>query len=182
MAWLTARALSGWLLPRCLVFLSSPPVRRRSRQGPAEWLKAGVRDDHSIGSIQPVRVDAHARVFHPSGLRRDEDYAEVRWSEAAAANGRVMHGAAEWGSITGSWYHRQPWRARAIRDLRAHHALSWGHHIDLMTTYVGGREALIDDLLNDSSLEAYAVPVDHHVTWDPDTINPLPAPPGSGIS
>jgi hypothetical protein len=28
---------------------------------------------------------------------------DVRWAEVASANNRVMHPAAEWGSLTGSW-------------------------------------------------------------------------------
>ena len=66
-----------------------------------------------------VRFDAYARVFHAAGFRRGEDHSEVGWSEAAAPNGRVMHGA-----------------GRVGLDYR----------------------------------------------WDSDVINPLPAPPGSGIS
>ena len=49
--------------------------------------------------------------------------------------------------------------------------------IDLMTTYVGGGRAAIDALLGDPELEALAVADDQGVTWDTDTINPLPAPP-----
>jgi hypothetical protein len=46
--------------------------------------------------------------------------------------------------------------------------------IDLVTTYVGASSACIADLLADPGLEAAAVPVTQGVSWDADTINPLP--------
>ena len=52
-----------------------------------------------------------------------------------------------------------------------------GTDIDLMTTYVGASRLAIASLLGDGSIEALAVSVDQLVTWDADTINPLPAPP-----
>jgi hypothetical protein len=71
---------------------------------PADWVVAGVRDfDHTVGSVVPSSLPAHARVFHPAGLDRNDPLAEIPWADVAAANGRVMHAAAEWGSITGSW-------------------------------------------------------------------------------
>jgi hypothetical protein len=50
--------------------------------------------------------------------------------------------------------------------------------IDLMTIYVGGSSEAISALLADERLEALRVPVDQPVTWEADTINPLPPPPG----
>ena len=52
-----------------------------------------------------------------------------------------------------------------------------GTDIDLMTTYVGGSAAAIESLVGDRQLEVLEVPVDQRVTWDADTVNPLPAPP-----
>jgi hypothetical protein len=53
--------------------------------------------------------------------------------------------------------------------------------IDLMTTYVGASAPCIRAILNSDALEAMSVPSDQRVTWDADTINPLPdAPSGSG--
>jgi hypothetical protein len=46
--------------------------------------------------------------------------------------------------------------------------------IDLVTTYVGGSAACIADLLAHQGLEAAAVTASQGVTWDADTINPLP--------
>ena len=46
--------------------------------------------------------------------------------------------------------------------------------IDLMTTYVGGSAACIAELLATDGLEAAQVPADQRITWDADTVNPLP--------
>jgi hypothetical protein len=47
--------------------------------------------------------------------------------------------------------------------------------IDLVTTYVGGSPRCIADLLSAPGLETAPVPPDQHITWDADTVNPLPA-------
>jgi hypothetical protein len=49
--------------------------------------------------------------------------------------------------------------------------------IDLMTTYVGASARCIHAIVNSDALEAMQVPSDQRVTWDADTINPLPSPP-----
>jgi hypothetical protein len=60
-----------------------------------------VRDfDGTVGSVVPATFESYARVFHPA--ERD-DGIEVRWAEVASADDRVMHPAAEWGSLTRSW-------------------------------------------------------------------------------
>ena len=46
--------------------------------------------------------------------------------------------------------------------------------IDLMTTYVGGSTACIADLLAADGIEVAQVPAHQSVTWDADTVNPLP--------
>ncbi|HTZ88347.1 MAG TPA: hypothetical protein VMB05_16910 [Solirubrobacteraceae bacterium] len=53
-----------------------------------------------------------------------------------------------------------------------------GTDIDLMTTYIGGSREAVEALLGDEKLEVLAVPDDQRITWDADTVNPLPAPPG----
>jgi hypothetical protein len=254
----------------------------------ADWLVAGVRDfDHAVGSVVPAVFEAYARVFHPASRDVGAETVAVRWADVASANSRVMHPAAEWGSITGPWKHRhgsgQPgvwdeppstgelphvtarrlaellvehtnrrehcffalceggvlglivlfpdgmseserrrvetseragvetWEAlighgasfklsgremrllngplAAIEDFYEHFrgrpSLWWpsdrawcvGTDIDLMTTYVGGSRACVGALLDDQKLEALAVSVDQRLTWDADTINPLPKPP-----
>jgi hypothetical protein len=254
--------------------------------GAADWVIAGVRDfDYSVGSIVPSIFEAYARVFHPAARGSGDDAAEVRWADVAAANGRVMHAAAEWGSLTGSWQlgeqagvwdtepelgdvpesvakriaaalgrhsatPQQCWfapsamrgepqimllfeegtppqeqaRVREASEARlaerqrrldaaprfclpdrefrlfqgplgvldALYAeldsppnLWWaddrawcvGTDIDLMTTYVGGTRASIDALLADDQLEVLAVSDQQLVTWEADTVNPLPGPP-----
>jgi hypothetical protein len=52
-----------------------------------------------------------------------------------------------------------------------------GTDIDLMTTYVGGSSSAIDALLADDELEVLRVRDSQSITWDADTINPLPEPP-----
>jgi hypothetical protein len=49
--------------------------------------------------------------------------------------------------------------------------------IDLMTTYVGAGARCIEAIVRSDVLEAMPVPSDQRVTWDADTINPLPHPP-----
>jgi hypothetical protein len=49
--------------------------------------------------------------------------------------------------------------------------------IDLMTTYVGASARCVTAILDDVALEAFPVPSEQRITWDADTINPLPAPP-----
>lgn len=241
----------------------------------AGWVVANLRDGHDVGSIVPACFESYARVFHPAfrrlgataepseaspeGESPRESSELVRWAEVAAANGRCMHRAAEWGSITGSWdyqYRRtQPglWdsppptgslpalTARALvtvlarftdSDSRCWFAVwngkdplqaglaaaatipqldmlllrgsinaaalspyrwpwddsvnlwwpedgAWcvGTNIDLMATYVGGSQACVQELLAEDGLEALSVSVDQGVTWDTDTVNPLPPPP-----
>jgi hypothetical protein len=46
--------------------------------------------------------------------------------------------------------------------------------IDLVTTYVGGTAACIAELVAHPGLEAAEVPVAQGISWDTDTVNPLP--------
>lgn len=57
---------------------------------------------------------------------------------------------------------------------------SWcvGSEIDLMTTYVAGSAACIEAICSTPGLEALPASVDQRVTWDSDTVNPLPRLPG----
>lgn len=73
----------------------------------AAWVLAALRDfDHTVGSIVPPVFEAYARVFHPAWRGGGENEIAVRWADVAEANGRTMHPAAEWGSITGSLEYR----------------------------------------------------------------------------
>jgi len=77
----------------------------------ADWFSRSARDWGTVHSMVPPVFEAWARVFHPASLYErgrlgdpaPTDGREVSWSEVAAANGRTMHGAAEWGQLTGSW-------------------------------------------------------------------------------
>jgi hypothetical protein len=74
----------------------------------ADWVTAGVRDfDHTVGSVVPAMFEAYARVFHPASRAVGGETVPVPWADVAAANGRVMHEAAEWGSIVGTWKDEQ---------------------------------------------------------------------------
>jgi hypothetical protein len=69
----------------------------------AYWVLLGVRKkgtEGTVGSLVPAVFEDYARVFRPAMQCGD---VEVRWAEVASANGRVMHPAAKWGSLTGSW-------------------------------------------------------------------------------
>lgn len=46
-----------------------------------------------------------------------------------------------------------------------------------MTTYVGGSEDCIAAVLASDHLEALAAGADQKITWDSDTVNPLPPRP-----
>jgi len=77
-------------------------IRAAAAASESDWVAQAVRDardDYNFGSVLPAVFEDYARVFHPATLCE----AEVRWAEVASANGRVMHPAAEWGSLTGSW-------------------------------------------------------------------------------
>jgi hypothetical protein len=49
--------------------------------------------------------------------------------------------------------------------------------VDLMTTYVGGGANCVEAIINSDALEAMPVTIDQRVTWDADTVNPLPDSP-----
>lgn len=97
-------------------------LRREPDTAVGDWAIAGAGEWHTVGCVVPAVFPDYARVFHPAWRRYRAAYgdrlglpspelglsgsAEVRWSEVAAANGRTVHPAMEWASITGSWrYH-----------------------------------------------------------------------------
>ncbi|PTR30351.1 hypothetical protein C8K36_102199 [Rhodococcus sp. OK519] len=49
--------------------------------------------------------------------------------------------------------------------------------VDLMTTYVGGGAGCVRAIVECPDLEALPVPDTQKVTWDSDSVNPLPTPP-----
>jgi hypothetical protein len=246
----------------------------------ASWVVANLKGfAEGVGSVVPAVFESYARVFHPASrlalnaVDAEEAAAEVRWAdgttrweksvpwaEVAAANGRRMHPAAEWGSLTGALHHiyggdgqpgiwDQPpalgsppavvaerlvavlckftstpedcWfgvseiragRLRGTLDSAAKFGTphrSWlllrgalqsalvspyprpwcdladlwwpqdqawfvGGDVDLLSTYVGGAASCIDAVIADQALEALPVPLDQGISWDTDTINPLP--------
>ena len=71
----------------------------------ADWIVSSVRNfEYDVGSLLPVTFEAYARVLHPAGRGSGHgDQIDVRWSDVAAANGRIAHAAMEWVAITGDW-------------------------------------------------------------------------------
>jgi hypothetical protein len=244
----------------------------------ADWVLENLGAfGRGVESLVPRCFESYARVFHPTSrlvtdrAEAGEEAASVRWpdgtvrwvkpvtwAEVAAANGRVMHGAADWGSLVGEFdyncnqpqpgiWDSQPelggpplpvagalvavlerftstpndcwfgiseiWGSPLHETLRlaprfgtssrawfllrgtlysglrspqlneAHLPDLWwpedrswfvGSDVDLITTYVGGSEPCIEALLQHDSLEVFRVSPDHGITYDSDTINPLP--------
>jgi hypothetical protein len=72
----------------------------------SDWAIAGAGEWHTVACVVPAVFPDYARLFHPGWRSSESLEHEVRWSEVARANGRTMHAAMEWASITGSWrYH-----------------------------------------------------------------------------
>jgi hypothetical protein len=68
----------------------------------------------------------------------------------------------------------EPWEQSAGIWWPADRAWFVTTDIDLVTTYVGGSRACIAGLAADPELEVAQVPPGQRVTWDADTVNPLP--------
>jgi hypothetical protein len=97
--------------------------------GVGDWLESRLSDETWLSGVIPMGFEAYARVFHPPyravapgeqpslfaptevrvdavGEESTVFMREVRWSEVAAANGRVAHPTMEWAAITGDWAYR----------------------------------------------------------------------------
>ncbi|CAM2882596.1 Integral membrane protein [Prescottella defluvii] len=59
------------------------------------------------------------------------------------------------------------------------HAWCVATDIDLMSTYLGASEACVAAVLAEEELEALPAHADQSLTWDSDTVNPLPPEPDS---
>lgn len=69
---------------------------------PAQWIVERIHDFAvDVGSIIPEGFDAYTRLFHPAALNTPEGERSVRWSEVAAASGRVVHAEMQWANISG---------------------------------------------------------------------------------
>jgi len=151
----------------------------------------GVWDDEPArGSLPPATARALATI-----LRRFTGTPEVCWFEHWEGSGHIS---------APSNYRRLPMPARDMilftgpleradtqfgatkqfpTGMSAH--LWWpddrawcvATDIDLMTTYLGASEDCIDAVLAAADLEALPVRADQKVTWDTDTVNPLPGEP-----
>lgn len=72
---------------------------------PADWIvdQAHPFLSHDLGTLLPTSFPAFARIFHPARRGSDTYDTPVRWSEIAAANGRIAHPGMGWAAITGDW-------------------------------------------------------------------------------
>jgi hypothetical protein len=60
--------------------------------GAADWIRERLHPfAKDVGSVVPAGFAAYARIFHPATRSRDWKEEEVRWSEVAAWNGRIVH-------------------------------------------------------------------------------------------
>jgi hypothetical protein len=58
----------------------------------ADWIPGRLNPfAKNVGSIVPKGFEAYARIFHPAWVGRMYPGIEMRWSEVAAANGRIVH-------------------------------------------------------------------------------------------
>ena len=66
----------------------------------AQWIVDSIHPfGQDIGSVVPPCFDAYARVFHPAGKGEGDEWTTVRWSDIAAANGKVIHPEMQFTSI-----------------------------------------------------------------------------------
>jgi hypothetical protein len=58
----------------------------------ADWIPGRLNGfAKNVGSIVPKEFEAYARIFHPAWVGAQYPGIEMRWSEVAAANGRIVH-------------------------------------------------------------------------------------------
>jgi hypothetical protein len=91
------------------------------------WILAGTTHGSTqVRSLVPDSFEDYARIFHPAARKADERDAkahdvlwrEVRWREIAEANGKVVHPAMQWPSISDAAPGTQPglWERVPRRD------------------------------------------------------------------
>jgi hypothetical protein len=73
----------------------------------ADWIRESLHPfAQDVGSVVAPGFAAYARVFHPASLMRkslDDPEIEVRWSEIAAWNGKVVHPEMQFHRLGGPW-------------------------------------------------------------------------------
>jgi hypothetical protein len=93
---------TGWWRDR--ISVQGPDASADTRA--SGWItQLGQPFDYTVASIIPSCFSRCVRVFHPAWrvVPPSQQRVEVHWSEVATRNERLMHPAAEWGSLTGSW-------------------------------------------------------------------------------
>ena len=121
----------------------------------------------------PPHDDARRLLVRPSGTASASRRPRTRPGSCPRAEYRA--GAAARSTLAAANFADEPAEQSANLWWPDDRAWFVATDIDLMTTYVGGSAACIADLVSAAGLEAAVVPVDQRVTWDADTVNPLPA-------
>jgi hypothetical protein len=81
-------------------------LRLETDTGVGDWAITAAGAWQTVACVVPAVFPDYARLFHPAWRSSESGEQEVRWSDVAAANGRTVHPAMEWASITGAWrYH-----------------------------------------------------------------------------
>ena len=76
------------------------PPRPAADNGAALWIAARLSDCFGVVTrTVPAGFDAYARIFHPADPGAT---AQLRWSEVAESNGRIMHALAQYAQISSS--------------------------------------------------------------------------------
>jgi hypothetical protein len=151
------------------------PPRAAVDPGAALWIASRLSGQFgAVTRTVPAGFAAYARIFHPA-----DPGAAVhrRWSEVAAANGRIMHPLAQYARISTP----APGRTEPapLAGMPRSPNISWSgdrswcaaSEIDFDSTIVGGTTDLIADILHRDDLEAWPVGPDDSLAWDGDTIN-----------
>jgi hypothetical protein len=74
------------------------PPRAAADAGPARWIASRLSDQFgAVTRTVPAGYAAYARIFHPADPGAER---QLRWSEVAGANGRVMHALAQYARIS----------------------------------------------------------------------------------
>jgi hypothetical protein len=63
------------------------------------WLLERLQGLTSVGSVAGQGAEAYVRLLHPLWRDARHEWTEQRWSEVAAARGRVMHPLVQWGRL-----------------------------------------------------------------------------------
>ena len=63
------------------------------------WLLERLHGLTSVGSVAGQGAEAYVRLLHPLWRDAPHDWSKQRWTDVAAAQGRVMHPLVQWGRL-----------------------------------------------------------------------------------